>query len=155
MGCRNFYHRRVSGSCGAFQFSPLDRVYLLLKTSKLGAWLIERPGLGRRLSLAGSTLLTAMLCVGFVLAQNPIAVTASTVGISLSSSVRCLFLLACGSILRGSTTGYVGCVIWVRHGLDCIRLTKPEILLSISSWTPEIFATKGKLASITDLLLIL
>jgi hypothetical protein len=55
---------------------------------KLGAWLIERPGLGRRLSLAGSTLLTAMLCVGFVLAQSPIAVTASTVGISLSSSVR-------------------------------------------------------------------
>ena len=97
--------------------------------TKLGAWLIERPGRGRRLSLAGSTLLTAMLCVGFVLAQNPIAVTASTVGISLSSSVRGLFLLACGSILSESTTGYVGCVIWVRHGLDCNRLTKAEILL--------------------------
>ena len=130
LGRRDFYHRRVSGNCGAFQFSPLDRVWLLMmKTSKLGAWLIERPGLGRRLSLAGSTLLTAMLCVGFVLAQNPIAVTASTVGISLSSSVRGLFLLACGSILSGSTTGYVGCVIWVRHGLDCNRLTKAEILL--------------------------
>ena len=99
------------------------------KVTKLGAWLIERPGRGRRLSLAGSTLLTAMLCVGFVLAQNPIAVTASTVGISLSSSVRGLFLLACGSILSGSTTGYVGCVIWVRHGLDCNRPTKAEILL--------------------------
>ena len=122
--------------------------------TKLGAWLIERPGRGRRLSLAGNTLLTAMLCVGFVLAQNPIAVTASTVGISLSSSVRGLFLLACGSILSGLTTGYVGCVIWVRHGLDCYRLTKANILLSISSWTPEIFATKGKLSSITDLLLI-
>jgi len=53
----------------------------------LGAWLIERPGLGRRLSLAGSTFLTAILCVGFVLVKNPVAVTATTVGISLSSSV--------------------------------------------------------------------
>ncbi|KAI9507626.1 MFS general substrate transporter [Russula earlei] len=53
----------------------------------LGAWLIEWPRLGRRLSLAGSTFLTALLCLVFVLVQNPAAVTASTVGISLSSSV--------------------------------------------------------------------
>lgn len=53
----------------------------------LGAWLIERPGLGRRLSLVGSTFLTALLCLGFVLVRNPVAVTATTVGISLSSSV--------------------------------------------------------------------
>ncbi|KAH9959805.1 major facilitator superfamily domain-containing protein [Russula dissimulans] len=53
----------------------------------LGAWLIERPGIGRRLSLAGSTFMTALLCLIFVLVQDPVAVTASTVGISLSSSV--------------------------------------------------------------------
>lgn len=55
---------------------------------KLGAWLIEWPRLGRKLSLAWSTFLTALLCVVFVLVEHPFAVTASTVGISLSSSVR-------------------------------------------------------------------
>jgi len=53
----------------------------------LGAWLIEQPGIGRRLSLAGSTFSTALLCLIFVLVQDPVAITASTVGISLSSSV--------------------------------------------------------------------
>ncbi|KAF8491171.1 MFS general substrate transporter [Russula emetica] len=53
----------------------------------LGAWLIERPGLGRKLSLVGSTFLTALLCLGFALVKDPVAVTATTVGISLSSSV--------------------------------------------------------------------
>jgi hypothetical protein len=28
-------------------------------------------------------------------------------------------------------TGYVGCVIWVRHGLDCNRLIEAEILLCL------------------------
>ncbi|KAI0286406.1 major facilitator superfamily domain-containing protein [Russula brevipes] len=53
----------------------------------LGAWLIEWPGLGRRLSLAGSIFLTALLCAVFAFVEHPVAVTASTVGISLSSSV--------------------------------------------------------------------
>jgi MFS family permease len=53
----------------------------------LGAWLIERPGLGRKLSLVGSTFLTALLCLGFALVRDPVAVTVTTVGISLSSSV--------------------------------------------------------------------
>lgn len=52
----------------------------------LGAWLIEWPRLGRRLALAGSTFSTALLCVVFVLVQHPAAVTASTVGISLSAT---------------------------------------------------------------------
>ncbi|KAH8981894.1 MFS general substrate transporter [Lactarius akahatsu] len=52
----------------------------------LGAWLIEWPRLGRRLALAGSTFLTALLCVVFLLVSSPIAVTASTVGISLSAT---------------------------------------------------------------------
>lgn len=56
--------------------------------------MIERPGLGRKLSLAGSTLLTALLCLCFVLVEDPVAVTATTVGISLSSSVG-LSLSAC------------------------------------------------------------
>jgi hypothetical protein len=61
--------------------------------------MIEWPRLGRRLSLAGSTFLTALLCVVFVHVQNPVAVTASTVGISLSSSVRGVSSL---SLLPGS-----------------------------------------------------
>jgi len=52
----------------------------------LGAWLIEWPRLGRRLALAGSTFLTALLCFVFVLVSEPVAVTASTVGISLSAT---------------------------------------------------------------------
>jgi hypothetical protein len=89
-----------------------ERFVIILK---LGAWLIERPGLGRRLSLAGSTFLTAILCVGFVLVQNPVVVTATTVGISLSSSV-CGVSPYCESIIIGLMTGYVGRAIWVRHG---------------------------------------
>ncbi|KAI0290320.1 major facilitator superfamily domain-containing protein [Multifurca ochricompacta] len=52
----------------------------------LGAWLIEWPRLGRRLALAGSTFLTALLCVVFAMVQDPVAVTASSVGISLSAT---------------------------------------------------------------------
>jgi MFS family permease len=52
----------------------------------LGAWLIEWPRLGRRLALAGSTFLTALLCAVFVVVSEPFAVTATTVGISLSAT---------------------------------------------------------------------
>ncbi|KAI0269991.1 major facilitator superfamily domain-containing protein [Gloeopeniophorella convolvens] len=52
----------------------------------LGAWLIEWPQLGRRLALAGSTFVTAVFCIVFVLVHDPVAVTASTVGISLSAT---------------------------------------------------------------------
>lgn len=52
----------------------------------LGAWLIEWPRLGRRLALAGSTFLTALLCVVFVVVREPFSVTATTVGISLSAT---------------------------------------------------------------------
>ncbi|KAI0322023.1 MFS general substrate transporter [Amylostereum chailletii] len=51
----------------------------------LGAWLIESP-LGRRLSLAGSTFVTAAFCLLFVMVDSQFAVTASTVGISLSAT---------------------------------------------------------------------
>lgn len=48
--------------------------------------MVDSP-LGRRWSLAGSTLVTALFCLFFVFAQAPWAVTASTVGISLSATV--------------------------------------------------------------------
>lgn len=44
--------------------------------------------LGRRWSLAASTFVTAFFCVVFVLVQSSWAVRASTVGISLSATVR-------------------------------------------------------------------
>jgi hypothetical protein len=124
----------VSGSCGAFH--PSRFVCLLLTGElflpilKLGAWLIERPGLGRRLSLAGSTFLTAILCVGFVLVRDPIAVTVTTVGISLSSSVRGISSLsACGvNIKRVSMTGHVGCALWVSHGPHLYSSNKAEFI---------------------------
>ncbi|KAI0031935.1 major facilitator superfamily domain-containing protein, partial [Vararia minispora EC-137] len=51
----------------------------------VGAWLIESP-LGRRLSLAGSTFITAFFCFVFVMVDGQFAITASTVGISLSAT---------------------------------------------------------------------
>ncbi|KAI0695996.1 major facilitator superfamily domain-containing protein [Cytidiella melzeri] len=51
----------------------------------IGAWLVDSR-LGRRWSLAGSTLLTSLFCLFFVYAQRPWAVQASTVGISLSAT---------------------------------------------------------------------
>ncbi|ETW81874.1 major facilitator superfamily [Heterobasidion irregulare TC 32-1] len=51
----------------------------------LGAYLIESP-LGRRLSLAGSTFVTAVFCIIFAMVDGQFAVTASTVGISLSAT---------------------------------------------------------------------
>jgi len=51
----------------------------------IGAWLVDSR-LGRRWSLAGSTLLTALFCVFFIYAQGPLAVRVSTVGIGLSAT---------------------------------------------------------------------
>jgi len=45
--------------------------------------------LGRRRSLAGTTLLTAFFCMAFVLVESPFLVRVSSVGISLSSTVGC------------------------------------------------------------------
>lgn len=54
---------------------------------QLGAYLIES-SLGRKGSLAGSTFITAFFCVVFVLVKETWAVRMSTVGISLSATVR-------------------------------------------------------------------
>jgi len=51
----------------------------------LGAWLQEQP-LGRRVSLALSTGITALLCWVFVLVKSEAAIRITTVGISLSAS---------------------------------------------------------------------
>jgi len=51
----------------------------------LGAWLQELP-LGKRISLALSTVATAILCWVFVLVNSEIAIRITTVGISLSAS---------------------------------------------------------------------
>ncbi|KAH9020563.1 MFS general substrate transporter [Lactarius deliciosus] len=113
----------------------------------LGAWLIEWPRLGRRLALAGSTFLTALLCVVFVLVSSPIAVTASTVGISLSATTMWAVLYgwtpeifatrvrgtACGAASALSRIGgmiapmagglYVSIVMFVLSGF-CVLLLK-------------------------------
>ena len=54
---------------------------------QLGAYLIDSP-LGRRWALAGSTFVTAFFCCVFVVVEQPWAVRASTMGISLSATVR-------------------------------------------------------------------
>ncbi|KAF9240236.1 major facilitator superfamily domain-containing protein [Melanogaster broomeanus] len=53
----------------------------------VGAYMVET-SLGRRGSLAASTLLTAVFCVMFVNVQSPLLVRVSSVGISLSATVR-------------------------------------------------------------------
>jgi len=75
----------------------------------LGAYLVDTP-LGRRWSLAGSTLVTALFCVFFVFAQHPWAVTASTVGISLSATTMWAVLYGWtpeifGTRVRGTACG--------------------------------------------------
>lgn len=75
------------------QFIPpaTYRILLLIFISflcwQLGAYLVDSP-LGRRWSLAGSTFATAIFCVFFVIAQNSLALRISTIGISLSATVR-------------------------------------------------------------------
>lgn len=83
---------------------------------QLGAYLIEGP-LGRRLSLAGSTFVTALFCVIFVLVEQSWAVRASTVGISLSATVRSPWPAARTTcLLRHVVAGHVGCSVWMDAG---------------------------------------
>ncbi|TFY80123.1 hypothetical protein EWM64_g3887 [Hericium alpestre] len=75
----------------------------------LGAYLIESP-LGRRLSLAGSTFTTALFCVMFAMVDGKFAVTASTVGISLSATAMWAVLYGWtpeifGTKVRGTACG--------------------------------------------------
>ncbi|KAF8158011.1 major facilitator superfamily domain-containing protein [Crassisporium funariophilum] len=75
----------------------------------LGAYLIESR-LGRRLSLAGSTFITAFFCVVFVLVESKWAVRLSTVGISLSATAMWAVLYGWtpeifGTKIRGTACG--------------------------------------------------
>ena len=54
---------------------------------QLGAYMVES-SLGRRGSLAATTFVTAFFCVVFVLVKSALLVRASSVGISLSATVR-------------------------------------------------------------------
>ncbi|THH16949.1 hypothetical protein EW146_g3782 [Bondarzewia mesenterica] len=76
---------------------------------QLGAYLIESP-LGRRLSLAGSTFVTAFFCIVFVMVDGQFAVTASTIGISLSATAMWAVLYGWtpeifGTKVRGTACG--------------------------------------------------
>jgi len=75
----------------------------------LGAYMIESQ-LGRRWSLAGSTFVTALFCVLFVLVKSSWAVTATTVGISLSATTMWAVLYGWtpeifGTKVRGTACG--------------------------------------------------
>jgi hypothetical protein len=80
---------------------------------QLGAYLIESP-LGRRLSLAGSTFVTAFFCIVFVLVESSWAVRASTVGINLSATVSCSFRMDEPSKTDYLPLGHVGSAVRVR-----------------------------------------
>ncbi|KAJ4482425.1 MFS general substrate transporter, partial [Lentinula aciculospora] len=75
----------------------------------LGAYMVES-SLGRRLSLAGSTFVTAFFCVMFIMADATWAVRASTVGISLSATTMWAVLYGWtpeifGTEIRGTACG--------------------------------------------------
>ncbi|PFH49963.1 hypothetical protein AMATHDRAFT_62131 [Amanita thiersii Skay4041] len=75
----------------------------------LGAYLIESR-LGRRWSLAGSTFLTALLCLVFVRVHTTLAVRLTTVGISLSATTMWAVLYGWtpeifGTKVRGTACG--------------------------------------------------
>lgn len=84
MGCGDLFHRWMSrrDSKAISNTSPFSYSLCL----KLGAYLVES-SLGRRWSLAGSTFITAFFCVVFIKVTGPLALKASTVGISLSATV--------------------------------------------------------------------
>ncbi|KAE9403218.1 MFS general substrate transporter [Gymnopus androsaceus JB14] len=74
-----------------------------------GAYMVES-SLGRRWSLAGSTFITALFCVGFIMADSTWAVRASTVGISLSATAMWAVLYGWtpeifGTEIRGTACG--------------------------------------------------
>ncbi|KAK0238623.1 MFS general substrate transporter [Armillaria nabsnona] len=74
-----------------------------------GAYMIESR-LGRRWSLAGSTFVTAIFCVVFVMVESSWAVRASTVGISLSATTMWAVLYGWtpeifGTKVRGTACG--------------------------------------------------
>ncbi|KIM89212.1 hypothetical protein PILCRDRAFT_813136 [Piloderma croceum F 1598] len=75
----------------------------------LGAYLVETP-LGRRGSLAWSTFVTAIFCVVFVIVDGPLAIRASTVGISLCATTMYAVLYGWtpeifGTKVRGTACG--------------------------------------------------
>jgi hypothetical protein len=79
---------------------------------QLGAYLIESP-LGRRWSLAGSTFITAFFCVVFALVTSTWAVRLSTIGISLSATVRSLYhhFYVIMTNANADFIGHVGCFV--------------------------------------------
>ena len=85
-GCPGAIVRFVH-SCSSIH--PLISATFRCISPQLGAYLIQSP-LGRRLSLSFSTLTTAAFCVLFVTVESRWAIRASTVGISLSATVRML-----------------------------------------------------------------
>lgn len=103
--------------------------------------------MGRRWTLAGSTFVTAFFCVLFILAQSAWEVRASTVGISLSATVRARCFLPHARELTPIDAGHVGRSVWVRR-LNCAcALVRAEMPYR---WTPEIFGTKGTLPNPTS-----
>ncbi|KAF9222968.1 MFS general substrate transporter [Gyrodon lividus] len=75
----------------------------------LGAYMVES-SLGRRGSLAGTTLLTAFFCMMFVHVQSPLMVRVSSVGISLSATTMYAVLYGWtpeifGTKVRGTACG--------------------------------------------------
>ncbi|KIL00200.1 hypothetical protein PAXRUDRAFT_821900 [Paxillus rubicundulus Ve08.2h10] len=75
----------------------------------LGAYMVES-SLGRRGSLAGTTLLTAFFCMVFVHVKSPLMVRASSVGISLSATTMYAVLYGWtpeifGTKVRGTACG--------------------------------------------------
>ena len=92
---------------------------------KLGAYLIESR-LGRKWSLAGSTFITAFFCAVFALVQSSWAVRASTVGVSLSATVRCLLFTRWPPVIDSPVMADdVGRVIWV----SCLLLSYKSVFI--------------------------
>ncbi len=73
------------GAIVSFFFFLLFIAFMTKWPEQFGAYMIESR-LGRRWSLAGSTFVTAIFCVVFVMVESSWAVRASTVGISLSAT---------------------------------------------------------------------
>ena len=82
---------------------------------QLGAYMVES-SLGRRYSLAGSTFVTALFCIAFIYAESSFTVRTSSIGLSLSATVRYFQLHSYYFADSWDATDDVGCTIRLDTG---------------------------------------
>ena len=107
--------------------NPTEQTFVL---PQLGAYLVES-SFGRRWSLAGSTFLTAFFCVVFVKVDGPLALKASTVGVSLAATAMWAILYGWTPEIFSINVRGSACGIASALSRMCVLLSLPPPPLQI------------------------